>query len=602
VFREPSPLVWLVRALVLTYGLAALVVLVLNYRHATVVSRRKLRVVVAGTVAGFLPSLVLLVMSFFVNLASLGLWAGRLLIFWAVLSLALVPLAFGYAIVRHQVIPIRLMIRRGVRYLLVSRGFYLVEAVVLVSVIGYLLSGSRARALDRLGGRADILATVGIGLGVFGLLQLANRRVMPLIDRRFFRDAYDAQRILAQVGDAARQMRSIDELLALAAARIEDALHPESIAVFLRDEASGHYAGVLPAGPAADQVSARAGVVEGLQRSPRTRDTELGGLVLPIAAKGDLLGMLSLGPRKGDLPYSRADRRLLEAIAWQLAYAIENARLVRRMAEEERLRREIAMASEVQKRLFPDRPPETRRLELAGVCHPAQGVGGDYYDFLDLGEGRVGVAVADVAGKGISAALLMSVVQASLRSQAGSVAPRELVASMNRLLYRSAARNRFATFFYAEFDERTGRLTYVNAGHNPPLLLRASAGGDGLLAGRTGASGGDGAAVAVAPAEATLVSLKTGGLVIGAMPATTYEQAEVDLASGDVLLAYTDGVTEAYDPAGDEYGEERLWDVVAASAHLPAAEMADAIVASVRRFCGDAPQYDDITLVAAKVR
>ena len=603
VFRASSPVVWLLRTLVLAYALAALAALVLNYRHASLVSRRKLRVVVAGTIAGFLPMLLVVGLSFVVDLGSLGLWAGRLMIFWVVLSLALVPLAFGYAIVRHQVIPVRLMIRRGVRYLLVSRGFYLVEAAVLLSMIAYLLTGSRAQALDRLGGRADILATVGIGLAVFGLLQLVNRRVMPAIDRRFFRDAYDAQRILARVGEAARQMGSIDELLGLAAARVEDALHPESMAVFLRDEASGHYACVFPPAPAPDRLSAQARVLESLQVSPRTRDTDLGGLVVPVLAKGDLLGMLSLGPRRGDLPYSRPDRRLLEAIAWQLAYAIENARLVRRMVEEERLRREIAMASEVQRRLFPARPPETRRLELAGLCHPAQGVGGDYYDFLELGDGKIGIAVADVAGKGISAALLMSVVQASLRSQAGSVPPCDLVASMNRLLYRSAARNRFATFFYAEFDEPTGRLTYVNAGHNPPLLLRAASSPEnGPRRGSRGGNGGGGVAVAVAPAEAKLLSLKTGGLVIGAMPATTYEQAVVDLAPGDLLVAYTDGVTEAFDHAGEEFGEERLWEAVAASAHLPAAEMAEAIVSSVRGFCGDAPQYDDITLVAAKVR
>jgi serine phosphatase RsbU (regulator of sigma subunit) len=151
----------------------------------------------------------------------------------------------------------------------------------------------------------------------------------------------------------------------------------------------------------------------------------------------------------------------------------------------------------------------------------------------------------------------MSVVQASLRSQAGSVPPRDLVASM-------------------------------------PGAINGPGGG-----GRCGNGGGG---VAVAPTEATLVRLKTGGLVIGAMPATTYEQERVDLASGDLLLAYTDGITEALSLTGEEFGEQRLWEAVAASAHLPAAEMAEAIVASVRRFCGDAPQYDDITLVAARVR
>jgi sigma-B regulation protein RsbU (phosphoserine phosphatase) len=455
-----------------------------------------------------------------------------------------------------------------------------------VAAIVFVLTGARAEALDRIGGRADILATGGAAVVVFAALQLLNRRVMPAIDRRFLRQAYDAASIQETIGAAARRLPSLEDLLALVAGQVESALHPETLAIFLRDPATGHYSCAFPPPDGLAEISASAPLIQAFKGSPESRQTEEGGLLLPIVAQADVIGVLALGPRRGDLPYSREDRQLVQAVVWQLAFAIENTRLVRRKADEERMRREMVMASEVQRRLFPEGPLASSRLDLAGLCLPAQGVGGDYYDFLSLRAGLVGLAVADVAGKGISAALLMSVVQASLRSQAGSVSPTELVASMNRLLYRSAARNRFASLFYAEFDEATDLLTFVNAGHNPPLLWRRNGGLKPVTA----------------PGPALVQRLCTGGLVIGALAAVRYEQDVVQLADGDLLVAYTDGVTEAFDASGEEFGEDRLRVAIESAQGLSAAEVAQAIVEAVRAFSVDTPQHDDITLVVARVR
>jgi phosphoserine phosphatase RsbU/P len=588
---------------ILLYATAALASSVLTYRSSSVTSRRKLRVVVVGTLAGFLPSLLLILASALVDLSTLPLWLVRTLFFWCVPSLLLVPTAFAYAIVRHQVIPVRLMIRRGVRYLLVSRGFYIVEAAAVVAAIVFVLTGPRAEALDRIGGRADLLATAAAAAVVFAALQLVNRRVMPAIDRRFLRQAYDSATIQERIGEAARRLPSIGDFFGMVANQIEAALHPETIAIFLRDATSGHYSGAFPPPEGLAEISANAPLIQALKGVPEARQTEEGGLLLPIVAQADVIGLLALGPRRGDLPYSREDRQLVQAIAWQLAFAIENAHLVERKADEERMRREMAMASEVQRRLFPEGPLASRRLDLAGLCLPAQGVGGDYYDFLALRDGLVGLAVADVAGKGISAALLMSVVQATLRSQAGSVPPTDLVASMNRLLYRSAARNRFASLFYAEFDEDTDLLTFVNAGHNPPFLWRRGAGLEAAVgAPRERRASQGGLALEAPPSAATVQRLCTGGLVIGALAAVCYEQDVVKLQEGDLLVAYTDGVTEAFDAKGEEFGEERLRAALESAAHCPAAEVAEAIVEAVRAFSIDTPQHDDITLVVARVR
>jgi sigma-B regulation protein RsbU (phosphoserine phosphatase) len=600
---QGSPLAMAFLGAMVLYATAALVAPVLTYRSSSVTSRRKLRVVVVGTLAGFLPSLLLILASVVFDLGALPLWLARTLFFWCVPSLLLVPIAFAYAIVRHQVIPVRLMIRRGVRYLLVSRGFYLVEVAAVVAAIVFVLTGPRAEALDRMGGRADLLATATAAILVFGALQLLNRRLMPAIDRRFLRQAYDSAMVQEAVGEAARKLPRVDDFLELVAGQIEGALHPETLAIFLRDATSGHYSCAFPPPDGLAEISANAPLIQAMKGAPESRQTEEGGLLLPIVAQSDVIGVLALGPRRGDLPYSREDRQLLQAIAWQLAFAVESAHLVRRKADEERMRREMVMASEVQRRLFPEGPLASSRLDLAGLCLPALGVGGDYYDFLCLREGLIGLAVADVAGKGISAALLMSVVQASLRSQAGSVSPTELVASMNRLLYRSAARNRFASLFYAEFDETTDLLTFVNAGHNPPLLLRRGGGHELALSSRRGARASEGGVALADPVvPATVQRLCTGGLVIGALAAVGYEQDVVKLAQGDLLVAYTDGVTEAFDANGQEFGEDRLRLAIESAGEAPAAEVAEAIVAAVRQFSVDAPQHDDITLVVARVR
>jgi sigma-B regulation protein RsbU (phosphoserine phosphatase) len=230
-------------------------------------------------------------------------------------------------------------------------------------------------------------------------------------------------------------------------------------------------------------------------------------------------------------------------------------------------------------RLFPDNNPDTATLQLFGVCLPARGVGGDYYDFLHLGDGRIGIALADVAGKGIAAALIMSVVQASLRSLAGSDGSSlaDLAAKMNRLLYRSTGPSSYATFFYAEVDEDKRQLRYVNAGHNPPFLLRS----------------GHAAAIEV---------LSTGGTIIGMFPQASYQEAAVDLRAGDVLIVFTDGVPEALNPADEEFGEERLKEALVRLSGLPVGEMSSRLLQELKQWISDAAQYDDLTFVLMKVR
>ena len=237
--------------------------------------------------------------------------------------------------------------------------------------------------------------------------------------------------------------------------------------------------------------------------------------------------------------------------------------------------REIEIAREVQERLFPQQLPTLPGHSIHGACRPAQGVGGDYYDVLSLDDGSLGLAIGDVSGKGISAALLMASLRASLRGMTmdGPADLAVLMSRVNRLVYESSATNRYATFFFAIYQPLNRLLRYVNAGHNPPYVVRKN----------------------------EVHALDGGGPVIGLLPDAIYEECRLLLQPGDLLLAYTDGISEALNLQDQEWGEERM--LAAARAHLPesASTILRHIVTEADRFAATAPQHDDMTLLLMKL-
>lgn len=298
---------------------------------------------------------------------------------------------------------------------------------------------------------------------------------------------------------------------------------------------------------------------------------------MALRTRKELVGIiLAGGPVQGS-EFQADERRLMASTAPQLALMIENGRLTDRVVEQEKLRRDLELASEVQRRLLPQKPPESPAAEFAATSLPARSVGGDYYDFLPAGDHQLGIALADVAGKGVAAALVMSVVQASLRMVAseGVTSLPQLAARVNRFLKSSIGSGSYATFFYAQLDEEQRVLRYVNAGHNPPYLVRAM--------------------------DAGIEELKTGGMVIGLFPQASYEEAQVQLRAGDVLVAFTDGVTEAMNPAEEEFGEERLKELLREVAHRPVNEISARIADELRAWIRDAAQFDDLTFLVMKV-
>lgn len=245
-----------------------------------------------------------------------------------------------------------------------------------------------------------------------------------------------------------------------------------------------------------------------------------------------------------------------------------------RLEAERRVAQELEIAKQVQANLFPQNLPSLSTLEFSGVCLPARHVGGDYYDFLQLGRGRLGLVIGDISGKGIAAALLMANLQANFRSQCAIAVdePLRLLCSVNQLFCENTADSSFATVFFAEYDNSTRRLRYANCGHLPPLLLHA---------------------------DASLDRLDATATILGAFKEWDCTLAECQLSPGDTLVLYTDGVTESFSPAGEEFGEERLIDVLRQNCKLPCSALRSAIVDQIRHF-SPYDQHDDITLIIAK--
>lgn len=298
-------------------------------------------------------------------------------------------------------------------------------------------------------------------------------------------------------------------------------------------------------------------------------------VAVPMLVMGDVLGVM-LVEEAGKSHHLR-DRRLelITGIAQQAALAVQNDRLLEERAQRERLERELQFAHELQEAFMPSGLPDLPGWELAATWQAAREVGGDFYDFFELPDGKLGLVIADVADKGMPAALFMSLTRTLVRAAALEAAsPAGVLARVNDLLVPDAQDGMFVTAFYAVLSLQTGQLAYASAGHNPPLLLRPRTGEEEWL--------------------------RSEGMVLGVLEGIHLGERIVALEPGDVLVFYTDGVTEAFSPGGDIYGEGRLQAAIEAAADTPAQAMLEAICASVSDFVGDNPPSDDLTLMVLR--
>jgi sigma-B regulation protein RsbU (phosphoserine phosphatase) len=566
-------------------------------------SKRRLRFLFWGAVAAFTPGLLGTAYPRILG-KSPNEFYPQWLIVLLLLPLILFPLTLAYVIVVQKAMGVGLALRQGLQYGL-ARGAFRVLQFVAVSAV---VVSAASMAMNAHSNRVQKILVIVIGGALVFTFRWLGARVCIWVDRRFFREAYDAEQVLTELSEQVRSMVEPNSLLETVASRLSETLHIQQLAVLLGGEiyrpafAMGfdsvpNVSFARGAGTARflEDVKEPARVYphdreswlysrEGMEDEERRRLATLHSeLLLPLAVRGKLLGFISLGSKRSEEPYTGLDVRLLKSVATQTGLALENANLMQQIADEiaqrERLNREVEIAREVQERLFPQKLPPIAGLDYAGHCQPALGVGGDYYDFLALPEGHLGVAIGDVSGKGIAAALMMASLQASLRGEAARASNNvaAIVSGVNRLVYEASSANRYATFFYGQYDPSTHKLVYVNAGHNPPMHFRCSGN------------------------SWTVDRLETGGTVVGLLESFPYQQGCVSLVPGNILIAFTDGISEAMNREEEEWGESGIIETVKAGPCCQAQAILDRVLAAAAKFVDGAKQHDDMTLVVLRV-
>jgi phosphoserine phosphatase RsbU/P len=569
---------------------------------STADARRRLRVLCLGSLLGLGGALVI-----FGALPWFGISDPshiRWLAYLGAMFVLIFPLSLAYVVVVQRAMDLRLVIRQGLQYTLARRGVFALQILLSAALFIVVALLMTSHAMTPVG----TVAVLAVGIWGIFLLYGATRRVAVWIDRRFFRDAYNAELILSELAEKVRTMVEARPLLDTVTESISGALHVPRMAVLL--DGSGPYRPAHAMGyaslPAVEFPEAAATVqvlkkqrqpvrvyfddpqawiyrLPGMTGDERAKLAELRSeLLLPLLVKDHLTGFMSLGQKLSEAPYSGTDLRLLNSVAAQTSLALEVSRLstavAREAAQRERLNREVEIAREVQEHLFPQQRPSVPGLDYYGLCRPAREVGGDYYDFLELPDGKLGVAIGDVSGKGIGAALLMASLEASVRGHASARhGLAELMRRVNSLIYDASAANHYATFFYCQYHPHTHELTYVNAGHNPPFVLHKMG------------------------VNTTISRLDAGGPVVGLLRDAVYEQGTVVLDIDDMVVLFTDGVSESMNARDEEWSEDRLIESAKACDGLDAAASLSQIMKAAVGFAAGAPQHDDMTLVVLRV-
>lgn len=296
--------------------------------------------------------------------------------------------------------------------------------------------------------------------------------------------------------------------------------------------------------------------------------------IIPMKMQDEVKGILTIGERIAGIPYTQSDLEYMYSIGNLLLISLENSRLFKEAVEKQKIEDDLLIAREIQRGLLPKILPKYAGYDLDAANISSKHVGGDYYDVINLDDDNFIIAIADVSGKGTPASLLMANLQAMIRALVPLKLPlSELTKRVNDLICESTGNDRFITFFWASVDKKSKLLTYVNAGHNLPFVLR---------------KGGK------------IIRLEKGGLLLGVMKSTTYEEGIVQLVAGDVLVLFTDGVSEAMNPDEIEFGEERLLQIIKSRKNESAEKIKEQIISEVQEYSGDY-QSDDITLLVLKV-
>ena len=509
-----------------------------------------------------------------------------------VLLLVMVPVFFGYAIFRHRLMDMDVVIRRSLIYGAVTTSL---AAVYLVFVYGI------GTLTNYLFGMQDNQMIVVVSLVVIAFIfDPFKQRFQNSIDQIFFRERYDYQRALLEFTQELPRLMGLDHILHSIVSRLSTTMHIERIMVFICGEKEGCTS-------VARNVSdldctfhdGDHTLMMLLRKTHQPVDLHLlgdeydmtdlnedekqkilhSGIVLsvPMFLQERLVGFINVGPKKSGKVYSQEDMNLLATVAGQAAIAIDNSRLHQSEIKQQRIQEELDLARKIQQGLFPKADPKIAGLEISGVSIPATSVGGDYYDFIQLNKQKILAVVADVSGKGMSAALYMSKIQGMVHLAAHMYdTPREMLININRRIFEGLDRKSFITMILALFDLKKKEVRICRAGHNKALV-------------------GDHKALKFL--EGAGIGL---GLERGKIFEDTIEEIRIALRSQRVFLFYTDGIPEAMNESNQQLGENVIVDILQKNQHRTVKEIQQSILNKVDKFRGTAEQHDDITMVVVK--
>ncbi len=567
---------WVLMGDYLILGLLALFASMLRATEGR--ERRQIATLFAGTVLGVTPFLVL-----GVGFPSL-LRDDRFLLL-GVMPMLIVPLTFGYAIVRFQFFNIRVIVRRSLLYTLTT-------AVVAVAyAVG--IAAFNLLFRDASLGRSPYYPVV-LALAILALFDPLRRRLQEPVDRFFFRESYDARRAIEEMAESVVREITVERIEEILTARLAQVMHLEWAVLFVQEGESlmarGSLAGAI--GPIrrdlvlVEEVTRRNGPQRLVQLETvkllEERSSHLLGrlaavgtrLVVPLAARGSLYGLLLLGGKRSEAEFQREDLQLVRTLANQAAVALENAELLKERTRQAALEKELEIARRVQFSLIPDNLVLPPGWEVAAHCEPAQQVGGDFYDVLPGPQpGSSALILGDVSGKSVAGAMRMVAAREVLHTAAlAGTSPEELLATANRRLYNPQPRL-FVALAYLLVDGH-GSVRFALAGQPAPLLRRPSG-------------------------EVVELVAPQHRLPLGALREGEWDLREATLEAGDMLLLYSDGLTDARGRSGEPFGEERLVQLVADTAGSPTATVAR-LRSTLASYTAGAEPYDDITVVAVR--
>ena len=513
-------------------------------------------------------------------------------ILFPVLLLVLVPAFFGYAIFRHRLMDVDVVIRRSLIYGTVTAAL---AAIYLVSVYGI---GTLVNYF--FGVQNNQLFIVASLIVVAFIFDPVKQRFQKGIDRIFFHERYDYQQALLEFTQELPRLMEMEHILNSIISRLSSTMHIDKLSVFICGEKEGCSTVAQNINQADCMFTDGDHTLMALLRETRNpvdlhllgdeydltdlKDEEKqkllrAGVVLsvPMFLQDRLVGFINVGPKMSGKVYSQEDINLLATVAGQAAIAIENSRLHKSEIVQQRVKEELDLARKIQQGLFPKTNPKISGLDIAGVSVPALSVGGDYYDFIQLSPNKILAVVADVSGKGMSAALYMSKVQGMVQLAAHIyTTPKEMLTNINRRIFDGMDRRSFITMILALFDLKKKEVRICRAGHNKALFS----------------------------VDGKIKFLEGGGIGLGLERGPVFEDAieevRIPIKPDSLFLFYTDGITEAMNGEKQQLGEEAIIDLLKVKRHLSAENIQRAILTKVEKFRGSAEQHDDVTMVVVK--